>query len=148
MNLEAIRGVAERVCQSEGLELVDLEWKTGQQRFLRIYVDKTGGVTHQDCERVSEQVGTILDVEDLVQSSYVLEVSSPGLDRKLLKQADYERFQGKLANLTVRSPIGNQRRFRGRIVGFANDTVSLDTDHGRVELPFAEITKAHLVVEL
>lgn len=148
MNLEAIRGVAERVCQSEGLELVDLEWKTGQQRFLRIYIDKAGGVTHQDCERVSEQVGTILDVEDLVQSSYVLEVSSPGLDRKLLKQADYERFQGKLANLTVRSPIGNQRHFRGRIVGFANDTVSLDTDHGRVELPFAEITKAHLVVEL
>ncbi len=148
MNLDEIRGMAERVCRSEGLELVDVEWKTGQQRFLRIYVDKAGGVTHQDCERVSEQVGAILDVEDLIPSSYILEVSSPGLDRKLSKQADYARFQGRLANITVRSPIGNQRHFRGRIVGFADDTLSLDTDHGRVELPFAEITKAHLVVEL
>ncbi len=148
MNWEAIRNLAERVCQSEDLELVDVEWKSGQQRFLRIYIDKAGGVTHQDCERVSEQVGALLDVEELIPSSYILEVSSPGLDRKLLTQADYVRFQGKLANITVRSPIGNQRHFRGRIVGFVNDTVSLDTDHGRVELPFAEITKAHLVVEL
>jgi ribosome maturation factor RimP len=147
MNLEAIRAVAERVCHSEGLDVVEVEWKTGRQRFLRIYIDREGGVTHGDCERVSEQVGIILDVEELVPSNYILEVSSPGLDRKLLKQSDYERFQGKLASLTIRSPIGSRRHFRGRIAGFANDIVSLDTDQGRVEVPFAEITKAHLVVE-
>src|SRR5580700_5400778 len=106
MELEKIQEAAERVARSLGLEIFDVEWKIGKQRLLRVSIDRLPGpqnpeglgVTHKDCERVSEQLSVILDVEDLVPGpSYVLEISSPGLDRKLIKPADYERFVGRLA---------------------------------------------------
>ena len=108
MDLGKIREAAERVARSEGLEVFDVEWKVGKQRLLRVYLDRLPGpanpenlgVTHADCQRVSEQLSVILDVEDLVPGpSYVLEMSSPGLDRKLVKPADYERFAGRLAKI-------------------------------------------------
>src|SRR5579863_4793875 len=100
MNLDKIREAAERVARSVGVEVVDVEWKVGKQRLLRIYIDRPpspeqrigSGVSHKDCEALSEQLSVILDVEELVPGpGYVLEVSSPGLDRKLVKLADYER---------------------------------------------------------
>ena len=108
MDLEKIREAAERVARSEGLEVFDVEWKIGKQRLLRVYLDRLPGpanpdnlgVTHADCQRVSEQLSVILDVEDLVPGpSYILELSSPGMDRKLIKPADYERFVGRLAKI-------------------------------------------------
>ncbi len=95
MDLEPIREAAGRVAHSLGLEIVDVEWKVGKQRLLRIYIDRPEGISHSDCQAVSEQLSVILDVEDLVPGArYTLEVSSPGLDRKLMKAADYERFVG------------------------------------------------------
>ena len=86
MELERIRDAAERAARTAGVEVVDIEWKIGKQRFLRVYIDKPGGISHRDCQAVSEQLGVLLDVEDLVPGPrYVLEVSSPGLDRKLTK---------------------------------------------------------------
>ncbi len=111
MDLEKIREAAERVAHSLGLEIFDVEWKIGKQRLLRVYLDRLPGpanpdklgVSHTDCERVSQQLSVILDVEDLVPGpSYMLEVSSPGLDRKLIKPADYERFVGRLAKIWLR----------------------------------------------
>ena len=100
-----IEEIAQRVAQSEGLELVEVEVKGGgNARFVRISIDKPEGVTHADCELVSQQVGTILDVEDMVPGRYTLEVSSPGVERKLLKPQDYQRFQGKKAKITLREP--------------------------------------------
>ena len=157
MDLEKIRAAAERVARSEGVEIFDLEWKFGKERFLRIYLDRPptevdpqgGKITHQDCERVSHQLSVILDVEDLVPGqAYVLEVSSPGLDRKLLKPADYERFTGRLAKIWLNEPVENSKVFEGRLAGFAEGNVKLAVRDKEIAVPFAGIRKANLVVEL
>jgi ribosome maturation factor RimP len=157
MQLEKVREAAERVAHSLGLEIFDVEWKIGKQRLLRVYIDRLPGpqnpeglgVTHKDCERVSEQLSVILDVEDLIPGpSYVLEVSSPGLDRKLIKPADYERFVGRLAKVWMTDPIENQNYFEGRLAGYADGMVKLNVRDRELAVPFAGIKKANLVVEL
>jgi len=148
MDLERIRGAAERVAGSLGLEVVDVEWKIGKQRFLRVYIDKPEGVSHRDCEQVSEQLSVILDVEDLVPGGrYLLEISSPGLDRKLLKAADYERFIGRLARISLSEPVENSKYFEGRLAGYADGLVQLEVKGRILALPLAGIRKANLVVE-
>ncbi|HEX5706864.1 MAG TPA: ribosome maturation factor RimP, partial [Pyrinomonadaceae bacterium] len=124
---ERVREVASRVAQERGLELVHVEFAgVGRTAALRIFIDKPGGVTHEDCSEVSTHVGTVLDVEDIVPGSYTLEVSSPGLERGLYSRADFERFAGKLAKVKTRVPVGGQRNFRGRIVGVEGDDVVFD----------------------
>ena len=149
MNLEKVSEAAERVGRSEGLEIVDVEWKVGKQRFLRISIDKPGGVSHTDCEGMSHQLSAILDVEELVPGpAYILEVSSPGMDRKLTKPADFERFTGRLARISVAEPVENSTFFEGRLAGLLDGNVQLDVADRRVALPLAGIRKAQLVVEL
>ena len=148
MDLEKIRAAAERVARSEGVELVDVEWKIGRQRFLRVYIDKPSGISHRDCELVSQQLGVILDVEDLVPGpQYILEVSSPGLDRKLRTPADYQRFTGRLARLVLNEPVEGASFLQGRLAGFAEDVVQVDLGGRIVSVPLAQIRKANLVVE-
>jgi len=144
---ERIEEVARRVAESEGLELVEVEVKGGgSQRFVRISIDKPGGVTHGDCELVSQHVGTILDVEDVVPGGrYTLEVSSPGIERKLLKPQDYQRFQGHKIRATLREAIGNSRNWEGKLAGVAGDTIRLETDSGAtIEFRFDQVQKANL----
>jgi len=157
MDLDKIRDAAERVARSEGLEIFDVEWKIGKQRLLRVYLDRAptdenprgGSITHQDCERVSQQLSVILDVEDLVPGpGYVLEVSSPGLDRKLIKPADYERFAGRLAKIWLNEPVENSKYFEGRLAGIAEGNVKLNVRDRELILPYAGIRKANLVVEI
>ena len=157
MDLGKIREAAERVARSQGLEVFDVEWKVGKQRLLRVYLDRMPGpenpeglgVTHKDCERVSSELSVILDVEELVPgaSSYILEVSSPGLDRKLIKPADYERFVGRLAQVWVNEPVENQKYLEGRLAGYADGLVKLALKNHEVNVPFAAIRKANLKVE-
>ena len=175
MDLQKIRAAAERVARSEGLEVVDVEWKIGKQRFLRVYIDRvtkpaavisdaagtlgTGEVvndpfpkiSHADCERVSQQLSVILDVEELVPGpGYVLEISSPGMDRALNKATDFERFRGRLAKITTTETVGNAKFFEGRLVGFANGKVRMELkgkEARTIELPLETIRKANLVVE-
>jgi ribosome maturation factor RimP len=142
--------IARRVAESEGLELVEVEVKGGGvQRLVRISIDKPAGVTHADCETVSQQVGTILDVEDVVPGGrYTLEVSSPGVERKLLKPADYERFQGKKAKITLRDPLSGRRTWEGTLAGLAEGRVTLETAPGSsIQLPLDTIQKANLKFE-
>ena len=177
MNLEKIRAAAERVARSEGLEIVDVEWKVGKQRFLRVYIDRlprkvaapdsvmtaeaAGAeilagdpdpkISHADCERVSQQLSVILDVEELIEGpGYILEVSSPGLDRALKKAGDFERFTGRMAKITTSEPVGDAKFFEGRLAGFADGKVRMELK-GRearvVEIPLEGIRKANLVVE-
>jgi ribosome maturation factor RimP len=150
MKLEKIREAAERVAGSTGLDVVDVEWKVGRQRFLRVVLDKPGGVSHGDCEKVSHELGVILDVEELIPgpAGYVLEVSSPGLDRKLTKPAEYERFQGRRARISLSQPVENQAFLEGRLAGYAEGRVQLDVNGRVMALPFEWIRKAQLVVEL
>ena len=171
MNLEKIRAAAERVARSEGLEIVDVEWKVGKQRFLRVYIDRVpqrnpapdgGGeaessedadpkISHADCKRVSQQLSVILDVEELIEGpGYILEVSSPGLDRALKKPGDFERFTGRLAKITTSEPIGDAKFFEGRLAGFAGGKVKMELkgkEPRTVEIPLEGIRKANLVVE-
>ena len=169
MNLEKVREAAERVARSEGLEVVDVEWKIGKQRFLRVYIDKVPTakpaeaiegeevpspypkISHADCERVSQQLSVILDVEELIPGpGYTLEISSPGMDRALTKAADFERFTGRLAKITTSEPIGEAKFFEGRLRGFADGNVRMELkgkDARIVEIPLGAIRKANLVVE-
>jgi len=158
--LGPVREVVERVAASSGLEVVEIEMRgTGSNRRLRIFIDKPGGVTHEDCAQLSREVGTILDVEDLVPGgSYVLEVSSPGLDRKLSRPADYQRFVGSRVKLTTCNPVNGQRHFVGRLEAFQDGRLTLDLGRGReraenpgaarLEIELANVEKANLVPEI
>ena len=180
MDLEKVRQAAERVARSEGLEIADVEWKVGKQRFLRVYIDRlpertaapdaqdSNGsnasdveeappsnpypkITHGDCERVSQQLSVILDVEDLIPGpSYTLEVSSPGMDRALKKAADFERFRGRKAKIVTTEPVGDAKFFEGRLAGVAPGKVRIELQGKQakvVEIPLDAIRKANLVVE-
>ena len=149
MELERIREAAERVAQSLGLEVVDVEWKVGRDRFLRVYIDKPEGVSHKDCEAISNQLSVLLDVEDLIpgQQHYILEVSSPGLDRKLTKPAEFERFTGRLARISTIEPVENQKFFEGRLAGVAGGKVQIEVQGRVIAVPMEGIRKANLVVE-
>src|SRR5215813_2286379 len=129
-----IQEIAQRVAESEGVEIVEVEVKGGgNNRFVRISIDKPAGVTHADCELISQQLGTILDVEDVVPGGrYTLEVSSPGIERKLVKPQDYTRFQGRKIRAALREPIENQRNWEGTLAGIAGSIVTLQTDSGRI----------------
>ena len=143
-----IEEIAERVASSEGIEVVEVEVKGGgKNQFVRISIDKPEGVSHADCELISQQVGTILDVEDVVPGHYTLEVSSPGVERKLLKPRDFERFQGKKAKFTLRAPVENQRHWEGILAGFADGVISLDAAGRQIRFPFEQVEKANLKFE-
>ncbi len=149
-DLEKIRAIAQRVSASEGFALVDVELKGGRTNpLLRIYIDKPEGISHADCQLVSEQVSAILDVEDPFPGRYVLEVSSPGLDRKLVKPSDFEHFVGRRARLVLLEPLGEQKVFEGRLAGFEAGRVRLELGEGlTTEFELSNISKARLLVEL
>ena len=147
---ERVREFAGRVAAERGLELVHVEFAgAGRSTVLRVFIDKEGGVTHEDCSEVSLHLGTLLDVEDFIHSAYTLEVSSPGLERGLYRREDYERFAGQLARIKSREAVNGQRNFRGRILSVEGDAVEFDDrTSGRVLVPLAAITKANLEIDV
>jgi ribosome maturation factor RimP len=162
IDLDHVREVVERVTASSGLELVEVEFRGagGKARMLRVFIDKAGGVTHADCEAVSRELGTILDVEDAVPGgSYTLEVSSPGLDRKLVRAEDFARFVGSRVKLTTREPIEGNRFFEGRLQSFQDGSLLLVISAGKakrgkpeqptrqLEIAYSNVEKANLVPE-
>src|SRR5215813_10862982 len=115
---ERIQELAEQTAIDHGVELVHTEVAGPEGHpIVRVFIDKPGGVTHEDCSEISTQIGTVLDVEDFIHSAYTLEVSSPGLERGLYKPQDFDRFAGSAAKLKTRIAINNQRNFRGQIIG-------------------------------
>src|SRR5499433_1468667 len=134
LDVERVRAVADRVASSSGLEVVEVEFLGGgKARMLRVFLDKPAaggdplaGVTHEDCASFSREFGTILDVEDVMPGSYTLEVSSPGLDRKLVKAADFVRFTGSRMKVMTRQAVNNNRHFEGRLEGFQGSRLTLD----------------------
>ena len=185
LQLDTIRATAQRVAASHNLDLVDLEFQGGaKHRTLRIFIEKNAterakiveaedlpkgvpteqlsGVTHEDCTAFAQDFGTVLDVEDLIPGAeYTLEVSSPGLERKLHKPEDFSRFEGSLVKLQTFTPVSNNRQWQGRLTKFANNTLTLDlsavkqkgkakktqTDQS-VEIALANVEKANLVAEI
>jgi ribosome maturation factor RimP len=160
--IDKVREIAQRVADSSGLELVEVDLRGGgKARMLRIFIDKPGGVTHEDCSNFSHEVGTIFDVEEAVPGgTYTLEVSSPGLDRKLLKASDYDRFTGSLIKLMTRDPVAGNRHFEGRLKAFRDGRLELEllprkkskkheateTDT-QIEIDLANVEKANLIPE-
>ena len=142
--------IVDRVGASEGLEIVDVELKGGgASRFLRIYIDKPEGVTHTDCENVSHQVGAILDEEDVIPGAqYTLEVSSPGVERKLSKPGDFERFIGRKVKVSLKEPVENQKRWEGALISFAAGVITLRTTSGNdISFSLDQVTQANLKFE-
>jgi ribosome maturation factor RimP len=144
-----IEEIVQRVAASDGIEVVEVEFKgSGGNQLLRISIDKPQGISHADCEMISQQVGTILDVENIVPGHYTLEVSSPGVERKLLKPTDYIRFQGKKAKIVLRQPVENQRHWEGKLAGLEESTVSLEVGADRVlRFPLSQVERASLKFE-
>ena len=146
---EQLQEIAERIATAEGLELVDLEYRReGAGWVVRLFIDKPGGVTLENCQEVSHQVGAQVEVEDLIPHQYRLEVSSPGLDRVIKKEADFRRFAGKEVQITTDRPIDGQRKFQGRLEGMQEGHVLLTTDAGETcRLPLERIARARLTPE-
>lgn len=133
--------------QTLGLELWGIEHlMRGRSSLLRIYIDSGQGITIEDCERVSRQVSGILDVEDPLPGEYTLEVSSPGLDRPLFSFEQYQRFVGEVVNLRLRSPIDGRRKFKGVLEKAEADRITLTADGALVNIAFAQIEKANIVL--
>ena len=156
VDLDDIRAIAERVARSHGLEVWDIvSRRESQGPVVRVFIDRPGpaatpeeSVSIEDCEQVSREIGTILDVEDPLPSTYTLEVSSPGLDRPLRGEDDYRRFAGRLAKVVVREAVDNQKAFEGRLRGVEDGAVLLEGAKGRVHrLPMGLITRGRLEVE-
>jgi ribosome maturation factor RimP len=145
-----ITEIAERVGRSEGIEIVEVEFLGGGgSRMLRIYIDKPEGVSHADCELISQNVGTILDVEDVIPGArYTLEVSSPGLERKLTKPADFQRFAGHKAKIVLADAIENQKHWEGTIRALDGNVVTLEPSEGKLlHIPLERVRKANLKFE-
>lgn len=142
--------IAGRVGQAQGIEVVEVEFLgSGKSRVLRIIIDKPAGVTHGDCEYISQHVGTILDVEDVVPgASYHLEVSSPGVERKLVRPGDYERFAGQKAKIVLTEPVESQKHWEGTLRGLSGNLILLEPSEGRlVQIPLEYVRRANLKFE-
>jgi len=142
--------IAGRVGASEGIEIVEVEiLGGGNSRVVRIYIDKPAGVSHADCELVSQQVGTILDVEDAIPGGrYTLEVSSPGVERKLKSIQDFERFAGKKVKVLLRSPVENQRKWEGTLSDVSGGLISIEPSPGKlIQFALDQVEKANLKFE-
>ena len=141
-----VKDLAEPLCESEGLELVYVEYQPeAGGMILRIYIDKPKGVTIDDCIYISRQLGDILDVNLEGAGAYRLEVSSPGPDRPIWKKNDFNRFKGSVARIRTCRPFDGQKNFKGVLLGISDETVKLMVDNKNVAIPFKEITRARLV---
>lgn len=138
--------LAAPLCEAEGVELVHIEYQqeTGG-RILRLYIDKPGGVTLDDCVIVSRQLSDLLNVKIETEETYRLEVSSPGPDRPLGNALDFEKFKGNVAKIKTHQPVDGQKNFKGVLLGISEGTVKLLVNEKTVAIPFQEITKARLV---
>ena len=154
---EQVRAIAERVAASEGIEIVDVQLLGGgRHRMLRLYIDRDtpapglpagqAGVTHADCEFISHNVGTILDVEDVMPGgSYTLEVSSPGVERKISKPREFERFVGQKIKVVLKQPVENQNHLVGALTGFSEGIITLEPSPGHaVRFPLEQVERANL----
>lgn len=143
-----LRRLIEPTAKSLGFELVRVAWTgRGVPPVLQIMAERPDGtMVVEDCAELSHAISALLDVEDPIAGDYVLEVSSPGIDRPLVRQGDYERFKGHVAKLEMRQMIEGRKRFRGRLGGLRGEDVILTTDDGEVALPLGDIDKARLVL--
>ena len=148
--IERVRRIAERVAAESGVELVHVDIAgTKRDAVVRIYIDKEGGVTLEDCSIVSRGVEIVLDEEDFIPSRYVLEVSSPGIERELYSLSDFEKFSGQLAKVKTKEARDGQKTFVGNLIGVDGDQITIeDRTKGIVKFSYEDIDKANLKIDL
>ena len=146
MSAEKLSALVRPLVEDLGFEFVGLEYSSNPKNpVLVLYIDKPGGIAVEDCEKASREVASLLDVEDPIPGHYVLEVSSPGLDRPLFSPQQFERFIGEQAQISLFAPIDGRRKFKGRILGVEDDRINIDQDGVEVTLEHGNIAKARLV---
>ena len=143
---EAVEAIVQEIVQDSNLEVVDVEYVKDRDWYLRVYLDKEGGIEIDDCQRVSETLEQILDEKDLLTEAYILEVSSPGLDRVLKKARDFEREQGKSVDVTFYAPVDGKKTWVGTLTGYdpGKNVIALD---GEKELPLEKIAQVRLHID-
>ena len=146
--MKEVSALIEPVLDEMEIELVDIEYLSEQGRWiLRIYVDKSGGITLGDCTQVSREIGDLIEVKDIFHQEYVLEVSSPGLNRRLKKEKDFERAVGKNIKIRMVTPFEGQRNFRGSLQSFQDGILCLSVNDDLILLPYGDVEKANLVYD-
>jgi ribosome maturation factor RimP len=145
---ERVRAIADPILIDEGMELAGVDYRRETRGWvLRLTIDKEGGVTLDDCGRISQQVGRELDVEDFISTPYVLEVSSPGLTRPLKSEKDFIKHCNRLIKLRTVDPINSRQQFEGKLLGVSDNQIQLEMEEGIIQIPLAKIAKANLEIE-
>jgi len=146
---QSVTELIEPGLQADGLELVDVEFKKeGKNWILRIYIDREGGVTLSDCQKVSRLAGDLIEVEEVIEPVYTLEVSSPGLNRVLKKEKDFLKYSGKKIYVQCHAPMDGRKKFTGILTGFINQSIHLEVDGQHYTIPLNLVAKANLVIEI
>jgi ribosome maturation factor RimP len=146
--VDQARTIAQAILSEEGMEIVDIEYRRESKGWvLRLYLDKEGGVTLNDCTRISQEVGRSLDIEDLIRNPYTLEVSSPGLTRSLRTEKDFMRYRHRLIRIKTVNPIENRRQFRARLLGFSENQIEIEIEGKVFQIPLSNVAKANLEID-
>ncbi len=146
--MDRVHAMVNPIFSNEGMELVEVEYRREARGWvLRLYVDKEGGVTLDDCTRVSQEVGRILDVEDFISIPYTLEVSSPGLTRTLKSEKDFIKYRNRLIKVKTLDPIENRRQFKGKLLGINENRIEIAMNQEVLQIPLSNVAKANLEID-
>jgi ribosome maturation factor RimP len=146
--VDRVSAIADPILSNEGMELVELEYRRESKGWvLRLYIDKEGGVTLDDCTRISQEVGRSLDVEDFISTPYTLEVSSPGLARPLKKEKDFMKYRNHMIKVKTIDPIENRRQFKGKLLGITENRIEIAMDGGVFQILLSNVAKANLEID-
>jgi ribosome maturation factor RimP len=145
---DRVKALAEPILINERMELVDIEYRRESRGWvLRLYLDKEGGLTLDDCTRISQEVGRTLDVEDVIETPYTLEVSSPGLTRRLKTEKDFMKYRGSLIKVKTVGPIENRRQFKGKLLGVSEKGIEIEIESGVIQISLSNVGKANVEFE-
>jgi ribosome maturation factor RimP len=146
--VDRVRAIADPILSNEGMELVEIEYRREARGWvLRLFIDKEGGVTVDDCSRISQEVGRGLDVDDFILVPYALEISSPGLTRPLKNEKDFVKYQNHFIGVKTFNPVGNRRHFKGKLTGISESRIEMEVDGGVFQIPLSNVAKAHLEID-
>jgi ribosome maturation factor RimP len=146
--VDRVSAIADPILSNEGMELVEIEYRRESKGWvLRLYIDKEGGVTLDDCTRISQEVGRSLDVEDFISTPYTLEVSSPGLARLLKKEKDFMKYRNHMIKVKTIDPIENRRQFKGKLLGITENRIEIAMDGGVFQILLSNVAKANLEID-
>ena len=146
--MDRVKAITDPILSNEGMELVEIEYRRESKGWvLRLYIDKEGGVTLDECTRISQEVGRSLDVEDFISTPYILEISSPGLPRPLKKEKDFMKYRNHMIKVKTVDPIEHRRQFKGKLLGITENRIEIEMDGGVFQIPLSNVAKANLEID-